>query len=112
MTVVGRREESEPGRALTALGVAWNIFKLYPNPVSQAPFRQAVSTLGDIATNAPVTFDVGTGMLSSGGEEVKASRGGAVKLAVQLFVDEVHLLEFGAPPNPGALCDANSADNP
>ena len=105
MTVPVRRDETDAGRSLTALGVAWNIFKLYPNPVSQGPFRQAVATLGDIAANGPVTFEVGTGTLLSGGEEVKASRGGADKLAVQLFVHEVDVLKIGAPPNPEELCE-------
>ena len=82
-----------------ALGVAWTIHGLYPDPEQQPAFERAVADVAAQATSEPFTVAVGPGAFVIDGEELLTERESAERLAVRLFVHTVELLRFVEPPS-------------
>jgi hypothetical protein len=80
-----------------ALGVAWTIHGLYPDPEQQPAFERA---LADVPAEhgEPFSVSVGPGAFVIDGEELHTERQAAERLAVRLFVHTVELLRFAEPP--------------
>lgn len=83
---------------IEALGAAWSIHGLYPDPEEQEAFVRAVN---DVPTGdtEPFTVAVGPGAFIVDGEEFRTERQAAERLAVRLFVHSVELLRFAEPPS-------------
>lgn len=87
----------DPGEVLTALGIAWGVHELYPNPTTQPAFTAAIDRLDGLEGTA-VAFEIGAGAITCDGEPMNLSRGGTERLAVRLFVHEVEWLQVSGKP--------------
>lgn len=82
-----------------ALGVAWTIHGLYPDPENQPAFARATADVAEVAAGDPFSVSVGPGAFVLDGEEFRSERQASERLAVRLFVHRVELLRVGEPPS-------------
>lgn len=92
----------DPIEVLDALGIAWGVYELYPNPAQQHAFLSAAARLNDLE-GASITFEIGAGSVACDGQELKIERGGTQRLSLRLFVHEVEWLEIAGAPSPSDL---------
>lgn len=81
-----------------ALGTAWTVHSLYPDPETQPAFRRAVESLRGAAA-APLTLDIDVAGFLSGGSPVAADREGADRLAKRCYLHHVESLTVQSPPS-------------
>ncbi len=79
---------SETAAAVDALGTAWTVFNLYPDPADQPAFRRAVEHLQSAATDGLRIGVDATGFFDADGQ-LSADREGAGRLAAQCFLHRV-----------------------
>ena len=82
------------GRAVNALASAWSTFRLYPNPIDQPGFQQAIGNLKE-ATGPRLTLEVGAGSLGVGDVAVRADRDTVEQLATRFYIHDVELFTIG-----------------
>ena len=75
-----------------ALGTAWTIHGLYPDPENQPAFARAVADVSSIATDDRASLSVGPGAFVIDGEELRTERQAAERLAIRLYVYNVESL--------------------
>ena len=92
----------DPVEILDALGIAWGVHELYPNPTSQQAFLSAIQRL-DPLRDVSLTYEIGAGSVACNGEELHIERGGTERLSRRLFVHEVQWLELTGVPSPVGL---------
>jgi HEAT repeat protein len=90
-------EQAVPSQVLDALGTAWTIHGLYPDPQSQPAFQRALATLREAASE-PVLFDVRPGGFAVEGVVLEVAREGTERLSRRLFLHGVEALTVVAPP--------------
>lgn len=82
-----------------ALGVAWTMYGLYPDPENQPAFARAIADVGECASNEMVSVSVGPGSFLIDGEEFRTERQAAERLAVRLFVHNVESMRMADTPS-------------
>ncbi len=82
-----------------ALGVAWTMYGLYPDPENQPAFARAIADVGECASNEMVSVSVGPGSFLIDGEEFRTERQAAERLAVRLFVHNVESMRIAETPS-------------
>lgn len=87
----------DPGEVLNALGIAWGVHELYPNPTAQPAFTAAIDRLDGLEGES-IAFEVGAASITCDGDALDLSRGGTERLAVRLFVHEVEWLQVAGKP--------------
>ncbi len=90
-------EQAVASQILDALGTAWTIHGLYPEPQSQPAFQRALATLREAASEA-VLFDVRPGGFAVEGVVLEVTREGTERLSRRLFLHGVESLKVVAPP--------------
>jgi hypothetical protein len=86
--------------AVEALGTAWTVHSLYPDPETQPAFRRAVETLREVV-EPDMTIEVEGPHFLSEGDEVETEREGAERLARRCYVHHIESIRFE--DSPGAL---------
>ena len=86
--------------AVEALGTAWTVHSLYPDPETQPAFRRAIETLREVV-EPDMTIEVEGPHFLSDGDEVETEREGAERLARRCYVHHVESIRFE--DSPGAL---------
>lgn len=81
-----------------ALGVAWTMYGLYPDPENQPAFARAIADVGECASSEMVSVSVGPGSFLIDGEEFRTERQAAERLAVRLFVHNVESMRIAETP--------------
>ena len=81
-----------------ALGVAWTVHGLYPDPENQPAFTRGIADVAQASDGEPFSVTVGPGAFIIDGEEFRTERQAAERLAVRLFIHKVELLRFVAAP--------------
>ncbi|MDP8959517.1 MAG: HEAT repeat domain-containing protein [Actinomycetota bacterium] len=81
---------------LEALGTAWTIHGLYPDPQSQPAFHRSLQELGQPAL--PVLLEVRPGAFAVEGSVLDVDREGVERLSRRLFLHGVETLKLVAPP--------------
>ena len=84
--------------AVEALGTAWTVHSLYPDPETQPAFRRAVEALREVI-EPDMTIDVEGQHFLSNGIEIETDREGAERLARRCFVHHVESLRFEDAPS-------------
>ena len=79
---------SEPAAAVDALGTAWTVFNLYPDPADQPAFRRAVEHLQAAASPA-LRLEIDASGFVHNAEPLAHDREGATRLASQCFLHRV-----------------------
>lgn len=92
----------DPIEVLDALGIAWGVYELYPNPVKQQAFLSAAARL-EVLQGTSITYEIGAGSVACDGEELTIERGGTQRLTLRLFIHEVEWLELADVPTPSDL---------
>ena len=83
--------------AVEALGTAWTVHSLYPDPDIQPAFRRAIETLIEII-EPDMSIDVEGPRFLFDGDEVETEREGAERLARRCFVHHVESIRFDDTP--------------
>lgn len=91
--------EALASEVVHALGVAWTIHGLYPDPEHQPAFKRAVEDVSLAAEGEPFSVSVGPGSFIIGGKEFKTDRQAAERLATRLFVHNVDQLRITEVPS-------------
>lgn len=91
--------EAVASEVVHALGVAWTIHGLYPDPEHQPAFQRAVEDVSVVASGEPFSVAVGPGAFIIGGEEYKTDRQAAERLAIRLFIHNVDVLRISEVPS-------------
>ena len=91
------KERSPQVVAVEALGTAWTVHSLYPDPDIQPAFRRAVETLIEII-EPDMSIEVEGPRFLFDGDEVETEREGAERLARRCFVHHVESIRFDDTP--------------
>lgn len=86
-----------------ALAVSWSTNQLYPDPTIVPAFQQAVSRLGELATEG-VTLTVGLDGFLDGDEIIEINQAAADRLAHALFGHNIENLAVVGEPSPEETC--------
>ncbi|MEE8330403.1 MAG: HEAT repeat domain-containing protein [Acidimicrobiia bacterium] len=89
--------------AINGLASTWSIYRLYPNPVDQPGFRQAIENMNNIGAGR-ITIEVGAGSLAIGDTTLDSERGAVENLATRLFIHDVDRITISSNPDPQELC--------
>ncbi len=90
---------ARPEAIVEALGTAWTVFSLYPDPESQPAFRRAVELLQE-ASGDGAHLDLDSSGFSFAGEPVVTDREGAERFAKRCYLHRVEGLAVVAAPSP------------
>ncbi|MDH5420336.1 MAG: HEAT repeat domain-containing protein [Acidimicrobiia bacterium] len=90
---------ARPEAIVEALGTAWTVFSLYPDPESQPAFRRAVELLQE-ASGDGAHLDLDSSGFSYAGEPVITDREGAERFAKRCYLHRVEGLAVVAAPSP------------
>lgn len=90
---------ARPEAIVEALGTAWTVFSLYPDPESQPAFRRAVELLQE-ASGDGVHLDLDSSGFSFSGEPVVIDREGAERFAKRCYLHRVEGLAVVTAPSP------------
>lgn len=82
---------SPPAALVDALGAAWAIYGLYPDPEAQPAFRRALETITTAVVES-VTLEVGPGSFLTDGEEIEVHREGSDRLARRCYLHNLELV--------------------
>lgn len=91
--------DTRPATIVEALGTAWTVFSLYPEPESQPAFRRAVELLQEASSDG-IHLDLDSSGFSYAGEPVETDREGADRFAKRCYLHRVEGLSVVAPPTP------------
>ena len=80
-----------------ALGTAWTVHSLYPDPASQPAFRRAIESIRGVIGD-PITLDLDVGGFLSGGVAVATDREGADRLAKRCYLHHIESVMMLSPP--------------
>ncbi len=83
--------------AVEALGTAWTVHSLYPDPETQPAFRRAIETLRD-AVESDMALTIEGQRFLSDGFEIETEREGAERLARRCFVHHIESIRFEEAP--------------
>ena len=83
--------------AVEALGTAWTVYSLYPDPETQPAFRRAVESLRDVVSVDTVIDIEGQHFLSEG-FEIETDREGSERLARRCYVHHIESIRFENSP--------------
>lgn len=92
-------DSARPEAIVEALGTAWTVFSLYPDPESQPAFRRAVELLQE-ASGDGAHLDLDSSGFSFAGEPVLTDREGADRFAKRCYLHRVEGLAVVAAPTP------------
>ncbi len=81
-----------------ALGIAWGVHSLYPDPERQPAFQRAVAAL-QLASTEPVALEIGVHGFARQGEPITSEREGAERLGRRCFIHNLELLRITQPAN-------------
>lgn len=81
-----------------ALGTAWTVHSLYPDPETQPAFRRAVESLRG-AVSSPITLELDVAGFMSGGAPVASDREGADRLAKRCYLHHLESVTVQSPPS-------------
>ena len=82
---------SPPAVLVDALGAAWAIYGLYPDPEAQPAFRRALEIITTAVVES-VTLEVGPGSFLFEGEELEVHREGSDRLARRCYLHNLELV--------------------
>jgi len=91
--------DTRPGTIVEALGTAWTVFSLYPDPESQPAFRRAVELLQEASSDG-IHLDLDSSGFSYAGGPVVTDREGADRFAKRCYLHRVEGLSVVAAPSP------------
>jgi hypothetical protein len=84
--------------AVEALGTAWTVHSLYPDPETQPAFRRAVEALREVV-DPDMVIDVEGQRFLSGGYEIESEREGTERLARRCFIHHIESIRFDDAPS-------------
>lgn len=90
---------SRTGAVVDALGTAWTVFSLYPDPENQPAFRRAVELLQEVSGGG-IHLDLDSSGFSADGEPVSTDREGADRFAKRCYLHRVESFSIANPPEP------------
>lgn len=96
---MARSPEALASEVVQALGVAWTIHGLYPDPEKQLAFKRAVDDVCTAAAGESLSVAIGPGSFIIGGEEFRTDRQAAERLATRFFVHNVDALRISELPS-------------
>ena len=82
-----------------ALGTAWTVFSLYPDPEQQPAFRRAVESMHE-AVGEEVYLELDSSGFSHLGESVSVDREGSERFAKRCYLHRVESLVVASAPEP------------
>lgn len=83
---------------IEALGTAWTVYSLYPDPERQPAFRRAIEALR-LVTEESITFSMDALGFSFDGETIDVDREGADRLAKRCYFHHVEAFGISTPPS-------------
>ena len=105
---MNRPASNLPSSAIEALGTAWTVYSLYPDPEHQPAFRRAIEALREVASQ-PLAFEIDVAGFRHEGEPVLTDREGADRLAKRCYLHNVEALAINQPPSEGDVARLFSA---
>lgn len=83
--------------AVEALGTAWTVHSLYPDPEAQPAFRRAVEALIEVV-ESDMAIEIEGARFLFDGADIETEREGAERLARRCFVHHVESIRFESAP--------------
>ena len=91
--------DTRPGAIVEALGTAWTVYALYPDPENQPAFRRAVESLQD-AAGEELHLTLDSSGFSHDGESVTTDREAAERFSKRCYLHRVEGLAVIGAPSP------------
>lgn len=93
-----RASATRPDSVIEALGTAWTVYSLYPDPEQQPAFRRSIESLRSV-TAEPVSFSMDALGFLFEGEQIDVEREGADRLAKRCYFHHVEAFGISSPPS-------------